>query len=332
MTNKTRVLLLLGFLKEHTDEVREVNHKDIRAFFSGKGEKVSLPTIRDDIASLREAGYDINVREVNGVATYYKYLDREWTLPELQVLTDAVSSGQFITAKKTKEMIRKLKNMAGPSEKDQLVPGILVPDRVKAPNEKFLYIIQAVKEAIRNDEQISFRYYEYNAEKKRVPKHSGRSYTVSPYAMVWKKDRYYLVGWSEKHNGVAHFRIDRMGMPKLTGDSRVPAPKDLRLSDRIDRIFSMFDGPEESVTFRCSAGLMNNMIDQFGKDVYVVRSPRAKNSEESTLDVTAVVHLSPTFYGWLFQYTGEMTIVAPEHVRSEYADYLRRAINDLSAI
>ena len=89
--------------------------------------------------------------------------------------------------------------------------------------------------------------------------------------MVWKKDRYYLVGWSEKHGGVAHFRIDRMGMPKIIRKSRVPEPDDLCLEDRTDKIFSMFDGPEETVTLRCNCHLLDQVIDQFGNDVRITK-------------------------------------------------------------
>lgn len=321
MTNKTRILYLLRFLKEQSDEGKAVTNSDIRQFFLSNGEKVTLPTIRDDIASLREAGYDISVREMNGVATYYKFLDREWTLPELQILIDAVSSGQFISAEKSRQIIQKLREMAGPTEREQLEPDILVSDHVKAPNEQILYIVQAIKEAMQKDEQISFQHYEYNEHKERIPKHDGYVYNVSPYAMVWKKDRYYLVGWSEKHGGVAHFRIDRMGMPKIIRKPRVPEPDDLCLEDRTDKIFSMFDGQKETVTLRCKSHLVGQVIDQFGTDIEISKPG------DDMLEITTIVHLSPTFYGWLFQYVGEMMVAAPEYVKREYAECLQIALN-----
>ena len=323
MTNKTRVLFLLQYLKDHSDEGKAVTNIDIRNYFNSRKEKVSLPTIRDDIASLRAAGYDISVREVNGVATYYKFLDREWTLPELQILIDAVSAGQFITPEKSRQMIRKLKLMAGPTEREQLEPDILVSDHVKAPNEQILYIVQAIKEAIQNDEQICFQHYEYNEEKDRVPKHDGYVYTVSPYAMIWKNDRYYLVGWSEKHDKVTHFRIDRMGMPKSNHKPRRPEPEDLCLEDRTDKIFSMFDGPEEAVTLRCKPGLLGQVIDQFGDDIHI------RKIQDGKLDITAIVHLSPTFFGWLFQYVGEMTLIAPDSVCQKYVVMMKNGIDDV---
>ena len=321
MTNKTRVLYLLQYMKEQSDEGKAVTNTDIKNFFLSRGEKVTLPTIRDDIASLREAGYDISVREMNGVATYYKFLDREWTLPELQILIDAVSSGQFISPEKSRQMIQKLKLMAGPTEREQLNPGILVSEQVKAPNEQILYIIQAIKEAIQNDEQICFQYFEYNGEKERVPKHDGYVYTVSPYAMIWKKDRYYLVGWSEKHGKVTHFRIDRMGMLKSNHRYRRPAPKDFCLEDRTDKIFSMFDGPEETVTLRCKPEVIGQVIDQFGDDIRICKT------QDERLDITVTVHISPTFFGWLFQYVGEMTLIAPDSVCQKYVVMMKNGID-----
>lgn len=321
MTNKTRVLYLLQYMKEQSDEGKAVTNTDIKNFFLSRGEKVTLPTIRDDIASLREAGYDISVREMNGVATYYKFLDREWTLPELQILIDAVSSGQFISPEKSRQMIQKLKLMAGPTEREQLEPGILVSEQMKAPNEQILYIIQAIKEAIQNDEQICFQHFEYNGEKERVPKHDGYVYTVSPYAMIWKKDRYYLIGWSEKHGKVTHFRIDRMGMPKSNHRYRRPAPKDFCLEDRTDKIFSMFDGPEETVTLRCKPEVIGQVIDQFGDDIRICKT------QDERLDITVTVHISPTFFGWLFQYVGEMTLIAPDSVCQKYVVMMKNGID-----
>ncbi len=323
MTGKARALFLLRYLRDHTDEGKAVTAGEVLEAFKAAGEKISRPTLREDIASLQEAGFEIIVREVPGVATYYKFMDREWSVPELQILIDAVSSGMFISRSRSREMIQKLRDMAGPTEREHLGPGIEVSDQVKAPNDQIMYIIQAIKEAIVKDEQICFRHYEYDPYMKRVPKHNGYVYTVSPYGMIWKKDRYYLVGWSEKHGSVVHFRIDRMGMPELNGIKRRPVPEDLHLEDRSDKVFSMFDGPEEVVTLRLRPNLIGQVMDQFGEKLEIA------NRREDRMDVMVTVHLSPTFYGWLFQYTGNMTVIAPEHVREAYAGYLQEALDEV---
>ena len=323
MDNKLRILRLLQYLSGNTDEGRAVTKQDIFAYFEAMGEKVSVPTLRDDIRTLQEAGYDLDVREVNGIATYYKFLDRKWSAPELQILVDAVAAGQFLSAGKTSRLISALRDMAGPTERERIRPGIRVPDRVKAPNEQILYIIQDIRDAIRQNVQISFQHYEYDPEMKLVPKHEGYKYVVSPYAMIWKNDRYYLIGWSEKHGDVAHFRIDRMGKPRLLKRARRAMPEDLCLEDRSDKIFSMFDGPEEVVTLRIRPELIGQVMDQFGRELAISR-PRADR-----MDVTVTVHLSQTFYAWMFQYTGEMTVIAPESVREAYAGYLEQALDDV---
>ena len=322
MDTKERILTLLQYLKENTDEETPASNVSIRQMFRDRGESVSLPTLRDDIAALRRYGYDIDVNEVNGVGTFYKFLGRDWSLPELQILTDAVSAGQFISAGKTAQMIRKLREMAGPSEQKKLEPGIRMETRLKAPNEQILYIIQTIREAMETDRRISFKHDAYDTQLRRIPKHDGYLYEVSPYATIWKKDRYYLVGWSEKHKDIARFRIDRMELPKLLKKKRHPLPDDLHLEDHSDRIFSMFDGPEETVTLRCRPRLMNQIVDQFGSEPEILRR------DEKSLDISVPVHLSPTFYGWLFQFAGEMTVIGPEYVCEQYARRLQTAIDD----
>ncbi len=323
MDSKERVISLVQFLKENSDEDKSVSAVEIRKMFRDRGDSLTAPTLRDDIASMKKAGLDIDVEEKDGVGTYYKYLDREWSEPELQILIDAVSASQFITVGKSEDMIGKLKRMAGPSLRDQLNPSILVSQQVKAPNEQILYIVQIIKEAIRRNCRIRFRYDTYMPDLTLVPRHDGYIYEVSPYAMIWKRDRYYLVGWSEKHRNVSHFRIDRMELPELCAEERHPVPEQLHLEDRSDKIFSMFDGPEETVVLRFRPDLMNSIVTRFGRDLCL------SNITEASVDVTVTVHLSPTFYGWLFQYAGEMTIAGPEYVREAYAKRLKKALEDI---
>ena len=324
MTGKARVLFLLRYLRDHTDEGKDVTAGEILKAFQAEGDNISRPTLREDIASLQEAGFEIDIREVPGKGTYYKLMDREFTLPELQILVDAVASGMFISPKRSGELVEKLQSMAGPTEREQLVPGIRVSNQVKAKNDQIIQIISTIKYAIMQDMQIRFKYREYGPDLKQVPKHGEKyEYQVSPYAMIWKKDRYYLVGWSENHGKTVHFRIDRIEAPKLLKLERQPVPADLRLEDRSDKIFDMFDGPEETVTLRLRPKLIGQVIDHFGEDLQV------SNVKKNQMDVTVQVHLSPTFYGWLFQYVGEMTVTAPEYVCQVYAEKMQQGIDDV---
>lgn len=323
MPTKDRLLLLLQTLQEQSDEETWLTTADLRAALEKEGHECSVRTLRRDMISLQNCGYDIAVQESEGMLTKYAYLNREWSGPELQILVDAVSAGQFISADKTDRMIRKLRAMAGPSEREKLQPSIRTEERLKAPNEQILYIVQTIREAIDSNRRIVFKHDEYDAKAQLKPKHNGYEYEVSPYATIWQKDRYYLVGWSEKHNDIARFRIDRMEMPKLSRKKRRPMPESLHLEDHSDKIFSMFDGPEETVVLRCKPDLMNQIVDQFGAKPEILRR------DTKSLDIQVTVHLSPTFYGWLFQYVGEMTVVAPEYVCQQYSEKMKQGLDEV---
>ena len=323
MPNKDRLLVLLRTLQEKSDDETSLTTADIRKAIQDENLECSVRTLRRDVKSLKACGYDIFVQEHDGAYTEYSYLGRPLSKPETQILVDAVSAAQFIPQSQSKKLIAKLARMAGPSHEQNLKPEILVSEHVKAKNRKMIYTVQAIRRAIERERKITFRYLQYNTDKQQTLRHDGKKYIISPYATIWKNDRYYLVGFSEKHGCVANFRIDRMEVPEIIGEPRRPAPEDLKLEDNSDKIFWMFDGPEAEITLRFRPKLMNQVVDRFGTEL------KLKNISEESIDVTVTIHLSPTFYAWLFQYAGEMTIVEPEGIREAYAERLQTAIDDV---
>ena len=329
MATKNRIVYLMRYLQENSDENHPVTTAQIREEMAQKGCPIIIPTLRDDIESLQNAGYDIQVNETEGMSTTYSWLDREWSLPELQILVDAVSSSQFITKEKSRELIEKLVRMGAPSLRECLKPQILVSEHVKAPNQQILLSVQAIRRAIDRDRKITFKYMQYNTDKVQVPRHAGtpeEDYVVSPYATIWNNDRYYLVGYSDKRKEVNTFRVDRMTKVKQIQKKRIPEPEDFNIQDYTDRVFWMYDGNEEEVTLRCKRHLMDQMIDKFGEGVNV------SNVRRETFDITVPVHISGTFYAWVTQFIGEMTITGPEHVRDAYAEFLQEGIDDVLGV
>ena len=325
MATKDRIVYLMQYLQENSDENHPVSTAQIRDEMAKRGCPIIISTLRDDIESLRNAGYDIQVNETEGMSTTYSWLDRKWDAPELQVLIDAVCSAQFIPVQKSKELIDKLIDMAGPSHRNTLEPQILISEHIKAKNKNMIYTVQAIQRAIKKDRKISFKYLQYNFNKEQIPKHKGtpeEDYTVSPYATVWNNDRYYLVGYSDSHKDVITYRIDRMKVPKQIPRKRVPEPEGFNVQDYVDKVFWMFKGPVVEVTLRCKHEILDQVIDRFGEGIAF------KNITRKTFDVTVPVCISGTFYAWVTQFVGEMAIVAPEHVRQSYAGYLTEAIDD----
>ena len=325
MANKGRVLYLLQYLQRCSDEDHPVTTAEIRKELADKGCPATVETVRDDISMIRGCGFDIAVSEKSGQSTTYSYVDRDFSAPELQILIDAVSSSQFITKSKSEQLINKLVSMAGPSHAEELQPNVLSAEYVKARNSQFLYIIQRIHEAIRDDRKISFQYYQLNLNKERVPRHDGKKYMVSPYATLWRYDRYFLIGYSDNREKVVVFRVDRMGMPELTEESRVPQSEDFRIQNYAEKVFWMYDGPEKQVTLRCHHHMMDHIVDYFGIDV------EPENITENTFDVTVSVSISNPFFAWVAGFTGDMTIAGPADVKTAYKNMLKRGLDDIEA-
>lgn len=326
MAMKPRVLYLMQYLEQNSDEQHPVTTAEIRKELAAKGCPVSIITLRADIESLLEAGYEISINEKEGFSTTYSWIDRDLSAPELQILVDAVSSSQFITTEKSNDLIQKLVKLAGPSYQAGLTPQILVSEHVKAPNKQILLSVQAIRRAIDRDRKITFKYMEYTLDKKQVPRYNGtpqEDHIVSPYATIWNNERYYMVGYSEKRKAVNTYRVDRMSGVKQVSRKRIPAPEDFKIQDYTDKVFWMYDGNEEEVTLRCRNKILDQVIDRFGEGIEL------KNVTRQTFDVTVPVCISGTFYAWVTQFVGEMTIVAPGNVKDAYAGYLQEAIDDV---
>lgn len=325
MPTKDRLLVLLQTLQNNSDDETWLTTQDLRSALEKEGHECSIRTLRRDVQSLHNCGYDIAVQEEEGRFTRYAFMGRKWSMPDLQILVDAVSAAQFIPQKRSEELVAELASMAGPSHEKELRPQILVSEHVKAKNKNMIYAVQEIRRAIDRNKKIRFRYLEYNTEKQQVRKHEGTDeewYVVSPYATVWNDDRYYLVGWSDKRERVVVFRIDRMEVPKILPNRRMPEPADFDVRDYTDKVFRMYGGQEEKVTLRCDLEILDQVIDRFGDGLEI--RPGKKH-----FTVTVPVSLSTTFYAWVFQYVGKMSIISPEYVREAYAGYLEEALDDV---
>ena len=325
MPTKDRLLVLLQTLQNNSDDETWLTTGDLRAALEAEGLECSIRTLRRDVQSLNNCGYDIAVQETEGMFTRYAWMGRKLSMPDLQILVDAVSAAQFIPQKRSEELVAELSAMAGPSHVQELKPQILVSEHVKAKNKNMIYAVQEIRRAIDRNRKIRFRYLEYNTKKEQVVKHKGTEeewYVVSPYATVWNDDRYNLVGWSDKRNKITVFRIDRMEVPRQLPNRRVPEPEGFDIRDYTDKVFRMYGGQEEKVTLRCSMEILDQVIDRFGDGIEI--KPGKKH-----FTVTVPVSLSTTFYAWVFQYVGKMSIICPEHVREAYAGYLEEALDDV---
>ena len=185
-------------------------------------------------------------------------------LPEVKLLIDAVESSKFITAKKSTELVYKLSKMTSNYQAAELKRNIYISERVKPLNEQIYYLVDNINTAINKGKQISFFYFHYNQYREEVYNNEGKLYFFSPYYLVWNEDHYYTVGFSEKHQRITTFCVDRMKEINILSSNSVTKPTNFNLSDFTSQVFDIYDGAREIVTLLCKNDMMNYIVDKFG--------------------------------------------------------------------
>ena len=305
MTRKNRTLLIFQYLWMYTGEEYTVSLEQIKDFL----ETYSLPrpdsrTIKADIDQLIEFGLDIIIDRK--VQNQYFVGSRHFDTAEVKLLIDAVQSSRFITPQKSKVLIHKLGMFIEPQQKKLLKRQLYIDHRTKSTNESVILIVDHLYTAIIERKKVTFQYFDYTPEKKKVHRHGGQFYTVSPYAMLWNNDQYYMVGYSEERKLVATYRVDRISQLTVTEEPARKRPADFTISDYFGQTFSMYLGEEAKVELLCENALMGSIIDRFGEDVSV------QIVDKEHFKVTATVALSNNFYGWVFASGGKMRILGPK--------------------
>lgn len=318
---KLKQLYLLRILSEYTDENHAMTTQELIEKLAEYDVSAERKSIYSDIEALNTMGFDIlndKSRNHNG----YYMASRDFELPELKLLVDAVQSSRFITEKKSKELIGKLEKLCSKYDGSRLQRQVYVSDRLKTENENIYYNVDGIHEAIQKDRQISFRYYEWDADKNMRYKKEGKRYVVSPYLLVWNDANYYLVAYEEESSMIRHYRVDKMTGLQETENGRLGKSEYQAFSPGMytRKSFQMFGGEETTVTMQCDESMAGVMIDRFGKEVVMRRLPEGK------LQVRTEIVVSPPFYGWVAGLNGKVKITAPEEVAEEAKEYLLKLL------
>lgn len=316
---KLRPLYLAKILYEMTDEEHTLSTNQLIKLLKEKYNIDSYrTTIASDIELLKKYGLDIQSTKSQSIM--YNMISREFDLPELKLLIDAVASSKFITDKKSKELVSKLSKLASNSQADELKRNIIPEGRIKSGNENIYYIVDAVNTAINNEKQISFRYFCYNVRKQKTAKHNGEIYVFSPYYLIWNGDYYYTVGYSEKHGSIGSFRLDRIIKPPMILEAdAVPMPSDFSINKYINTGFHMYNSKAETVELICDNSVMDSVIDRFGEAVQTYAN------DMETFRAVVDVAVNHVFFGWIFGFGGKVKIKSPEDVKEKYYSMLKVA-------
>ena len=309
---KIRLLRMLELLQTESDEQHPISTPEaIRLLKERWGMEAYRITILRDVEALIAAGYDVRI--IHARQNRYYLASRTFEQAELKLLIDAVASSKFITASKSKALTDKLAAMANVHQAGDLKRNISLADRIKPKNEHIYEYIDVINRAINEKRKISFLYFTYNATKRKCPKNTGKPYIFSPYTLTWNGDCYYMVGWSDKHEKVATFRVDRIGKtPEILKCAAVKKPKGWSIADFSEKAFQLFDGERTTVELLCHEDAMNSVIDHFGEQT------KTKSVDDTHFLLTVEISLSPTFFAWVFQFGGKVKIKGPAEAVEQY--------------
>lgn len=320
---KLRPLYLAKILYDKTDEEHYLTTAQLAQILEEQyGITSHRQTIKADIELLKQFGLEIE--EVKSVQNRYNLYGRQFDIPELKLLIDAVESSKFITANKSQELVEKLSRLAGEHASAVLKRNVCCENRVKPGNEKIYLIIDAINEAINANKKISFQYFRYDANKKQQLKLDGKSYEITPLHLVWNGDYYYMIGVYDYQQRLGSFRVDRIARrPEILAADGTPAPEGFDINEHINTTFRMFNSPHEAVTLICDNEVMDAIIDRFGEDV--VTCSHNQNSFRALVNVA----VSNVFYSWIFGFGGKVKILHPAEVKEQYSNMLRNAVISL---
>ena len=318
---KARLLHLRDILLEETDDDHSLVMPEILEKLEERGVSAERKAIYNDLEVLKESGLDIVV--YRGSRAEYSTGNRQFELPEVLLLADAVQSSRFLTKKKSEVLIKKLKKFTSVYQAELLDKSMHVEGRIKMQNESIYYNVDAIQEAIKHKNKISFYYFKYGLDKAEVLRRDGGQYLESPMELIYKDEYYYLITYNEKHDDYVRYRVDRM-IDIVESEESISSSKKVRSFDAQEfcsYAFGMFDGDATSTDLLVDPSIMGSIIDRFGKDVQVY------TLDEKTVRVHVKVLKSSVFFGWVAQFGNLITIEKPASLAREYKAFLQSILS-----
>lgn len=309
---KLKLLYVFETLHEMTDEEHPLNATQLLELLEEKGFKGERKTIYNDMDTLKAFGVDIV--KANGKNSGYYVGERYFELEELKLLIDALQSFQFVTEKKTKRLINKLKRFASRYESTKLERRVLIREKENEHAQEICDKIDLISSAMTKNTSLTFKYPD--KEKLKTSK-------VSPWEFLWGENHYYLIGFAEEKGEITYFQVDRIEEIEVSQAKRLgeEAFKEFNLSVFLRNHFSLYKGLEEWVTLRCKKEQISVIMDHFGRNITIY-----PETGTPFYKVDVLVSVSPQFFGWLTGLGKEIRIENPKNIQKEYVDYLKEII------
>lgn len=306
---KLKIFYILDYLQQNSHEEHPVRAAELIHMLDRQHNiRCDRKTVYSDIAALMDYGVDIVTK--SGKNGGYFIASRNFELSELKLLIDAVQSSRYLTEKKSRELIEKLCKECSVHDARLMKRNVLVSGRVKSMNETIYYSVDTIQEAIAENKQITFRYFDWGIDGKR--RYREKNYQASPYGLCQDSEYYYLLAHSDRH-GVTSYRIDRMSDIALSSADRTPCPEltGKALIEHANRLFHMYSGDAVDVKMRFHKDLTNVVIDRFGNNTMLIPDG------DDHFVFTVRVAVSPMFLSWVIGFGKKARIVYPESVKDQ---------------
>lgn len=321
---KEKILYIAKILLEKSDENHAVTVPQFIEALDALGIKAERKSIYNDLETLSTFGLDIC--QSRSKTTGYYIASREFQMPELKLLVDSIQCSKFITTKKSLELIKKLETLCSADEAKALQRQVYILNRVKTPNEKIYYNVDKIHNALAKSKQITFVYTEWklnfgSSEKVvKSPRKNGELYKISPWALSWDDENYYLIAYDKEKDMLKHYRVDKMEKIEITDEDCIGEKtfKKFDIASYSKAVFSMYGGTMTDVKMSFSNDLVGVVVDRFGKDVFIT-----KETENSFVAHFKAV-VSPQFYGWIFALGSGAKLLAPKKAVQGFTEYLQK--------
>ena len=320
-TSKLKTLLIYKYLEEFSDEENPVSTTELIAMLKEKGIPAERKSIYADIKALNEIG--CNILSVKSPKIGFSMADRKFDLAEIRLLIDAVSSAGFITPNKTEVLVEKLESLLSANQAKALKSQVYCSGENKCDNEEIYYIINGLDEAINNKKQVKFVYKRRNIDKEQKKSYTEKTFTVSPYALIWKDDHYYLVCNNKKYDNLINLRLDRMKKIEILDEPQRPVSEvsEYKVFDAVDysaKMFNMFSGNTDAVTLLCNLDIREEIMDRFGSKIPL------KAYDLNHFETTIHAAVSDGLVSWIMQYGSDIKVLEPQYLADMVAEKARR--------
>ncbi|WHE88034.1 helix-turn-helix transcriptional regulator [Lachnoanaerobaculum gingivalis] len=316
---KFKFTYLTKIMTEKTDDEHSLNMPQILDELKKYEVSAERKSIYEDFKDMERFGIDI-IKEQKGRETFYHIAGREFELAEVKLLIDAVQSAKFITQKKSKLLISKVKKFVSEHQAKQLQRQIVINDRVKTMNESVYYNVDDIHTAINQNRKIKFKYYKWDINKKLVERHGGIYFVVSPWALLWDDENYYMIAFDDWDNKIKHYRVDKMMYIEVGKDERAGKEefKNFDMAKYSKATFGMYHGDKTKVCIKFTNHMCGVFIDRFGKDTIF------RKTDENHSELVVDINVSPQFFGWIFSLGNDVEIVSPKEVVNELREYTKK--------